>query len=165
MVTKLGDGIGSTIRPRERVKVRTKELEKLVEFFEDAEGFTDRHNMKLFLHMDTAAEQPVGYENEKHNFFDPANYPNDKDSDDDIGNDGKISESESGTYTSKKAGGETTKKESVDESSPSCAREGCINKPRFDSAYCSDRCGIHVIERHLLKTLEYAEEIHPAMLK
>ena len=42
-------GRNNSMRPKERVKVRTKELERLLASVEDAEGHTDRHNMMLFL--------------------------------------------------------------------------------------------------------------------
>ena len=154
MVTKLGNGIGSAVRTKERVKVRAKELEKLSSFFEDAEGFTDRHNMRLFLHMDTAAEHPAGYENEQNNFFDPANYPSDDENDVD-GNNEETSNIDKGQDLDDKS----------TEITLSCAREGCIKKPRFDSIYCCDGCGVHVVQRELLRTLEYAADIHPSILK
>jgi hypothetical protein len=69
LATRLGRGYG--YRAKERQRVRTKELEKLLVSVEDAEGQTDRHNMLLFLMRDTQREVPVGYENYGRNLFDP----------------------------------------------------------------------------------------------
>lgn len=154
MVTKLGNGLGSAARPKERIKVRQKELEKLMGIYEDAEKFVDHHNMKLFLHMDTSAEYPAGYEPEKrntgYNFFDPADdeYQN-------CNNEKKIEEDKKEIDLVSESGAETNL----------CIRPNCTRKARFDSAFCSDGCGINVHETHLLQILEYAEDIHPTLLR
>ena len=59
-------------RPKVCVKSRTKELERLLGSIEDAEGYTDRHNMYLFLRRDTAKDTPAGWEEEERNLMDPA---------------------------------------------------------------------------------------------
>lgn len=46
-----------------------------------------------------------------------------------------------------------------------CARVGCNSRPRFDSIFCSDSCGISAVERDLLNAFEYASEIHPSLLR
>jgi hypothetical protein len=69
LATRLSRGYG--YRAKERQRVRTKELERLLVSVEDAEGQTDRHNMLLFLMRDTQREVPVGYENYGRNLFDP----------------------------------------------------------------------------------------------
>ena len=69
MVQKLSK---TYVRPRERIKSRSKELERVLAAIEDAEGWTDRHNMIVFLSKDTARAKPVGTEREERNFFDPA---------------------------------------------------------------------------------------------
>jgi hypothetical protein len=51
---------------------RTKELERLMVSVEDAEAYTERHNMLHFLMRDTAQLKPVGYESQISNLFDPA---------------------------------------------------------------------------------------------
>ena len=96
MASKLGQG---NYRSKDRVKMRTKEFERLVLNLEDAgtctapsyfpfvsffasshsilpnvltEATTDRHNMTLFLHNDTMQKYPAGFEKPRLNFFDPA---------------------------------------------------------------------------------------------
>ena len=46
-----------------------------------------------------------------------------------------------------------------------CIRIGCTNKPRFDSAFCCDGCGISTMEKDLLCSLQYAAEMHPYQLR
>merc|ERR1712176_1331057 len=65
----LGSGLG--YRPKERVKVRVRELERLLVNINDSELYTDRQNMLLFLQRDTAKQCPAGYETPRRNFFDP----------------------------------------------------------------------------------------------
>ena len=134
MGLRLSRGFG--YRPKERVKSRTKELERLMVSVEDAEACTERHNMIHFLIRDTERCKPVGYENELANIFDS-------------GHDGV---SVSGR---------------VDENTPSmiCARNGCNEKPRFDSVFCSDACGVSALEVDLLNTLFDAGDIHPSVLR
>jgi hypothetical protein len=43
-----------------------------------------------------------------------------------------------------------------------CAREHCDNRPRFDSIFCSDSCGVSTLEVDLLRSLEYASKLHPS---
>jgi hypothetical protein len=52
-----------------------------------------------------------------------------------------------------------------DSSKSGCARQGCKRKPRFDSIFCSDSCGVAAIEVDLLRSFEYANDIHPALLR
>lgn len=69
MSSRLGRGVG--YRPKERVKCRTKELERLLTSVEDAETYTERHNMLHFLMRDCAREVPIGFENQVTNILDP----------------------------------------------------------------------------------------------
>ena len=46
-----------------------------------------------------------------------------------------------------------------------CARNGCTKSPRFDSLFCSDSCGVSALESDLLRTFQYASDIHPSMLR
>jgi len=57
--------------PKERVKVRARELERLLVNVEDAELFTDRHNMMLFLQKDVSRENPARCEESRRIIFDP----------------------------------------------------------------------------------------------
>lgn len=187
-------------RPKDRVRVRTKELERLLVSIEDAESYTDRHNMMMFLLRDTARAVPVGYENQPKNLLDP-------DEEDVLPAhmSTKLDESEDGDMEGqncqrsvvgeiKNAIGEVdepSSSPSVDPDeilavpsggpgSPSepghsvsgtthqaarCIRVGCTKRRRFDSAFCSDGCGVHVLELDLLRSLQDAGEIHPSVLR
>lgn len=46
-----------------------------------------------------------------------------------------------------------------------CARRGCKKHPRFDSIFCSDACGVSALEFDLLRSLQYASEAHPSVLR
>jgi hypothetical protein len=46
-----------------------------------------------------------------------------------------------------------------------CSRTGCTKKPRFDSLFCSDSCGVSALESDLLRTFQYASDIHPSLLR
>ncbi len=46
-----------------------------------------------------------------------------------------------------------------------CIRPGCKRKPRFDSAFCSDGCGVLTMEKDLLYSLKYAIDMHPYELR
>jgi len=48
---------------------------------------------------------------------------------------------------------------------PVCARPCCKRSPRFDSAFCSDGCGVSTLELDVLRSLQYANEIHPYQLR
>jgi hypothetical protein len=154
MATRLERGFG--YRSKERVRVRTKELERLLVSIEDAEGYTDRHNMLLFLMRDTSRESPAGFENQRRNFFDPAEDPP--------------------ILTNRAVGDEDAKAElqgeacdgsnaNVTPSYSCCAAQFCGNKPRFDSVFCSDGCGVKTMELDLLRSFQDASDIHPAVLR
>jgi hypothetical protein len=46
-----------------------------------------------------------------------------------------------------------------------CARRGCCKKPRFDSVFCSDPCGVAALEYDLFRSLQLAEEMHPSLMR
>lgn len=46
-----------------------------------------------------------------------------------------------------------------------CCGKGCKGKPRFDSIFCSDSCGVSTLQTDLLRTLQYASRLHPSMLR
>lgn len=48
---------------------------------------------------------------------------------------------------------------------PTCSRQGCNKKSRFDSIFCSDSCGVSTLETDLLRTLQYADKLHPSLLR
>lgn len=190
MATRLGRGDG--YRPKERVKFRTKELERLLVSVEDAgkilrhqlvifhsesadtfldlpEGHMDRHNMMLFLLQDTLREHPVGFEKRRRNLFDPA----EDDSAADTNGKFECPESLAKTIESVPRDGDSVsvEAESTDDGSIKqsqstiCCRNGCSQKPRFDSLFCSDACGVSALESDLLRTFQYASDIHPSLLR
>jgi hypothetical protein len=46
-----------------------------------------------------------------------------------------------------------------------CARAGCVNRPRFDSMFCSDSCGVSALELDLLRSFQEGGDIHPSILR
>jgi len=197
-------------RPKEKVKVRTRELEKLLVSVEDAEGVTDRHNMILFLERDISKPQPAGFEGFRRNIFDPdeddiaASPTSDANKHPINGENGDKNKSNTAAVVSpitessvpKDEKGKTTtaidfdsfvhkngsnsqlkkrtskKKESKPQCNQTnakgtslCARQGCKKHPRFDSIFCSDACGVSELEFDLLRSLQYASEAHPSVLR
>jgi hypothetical protein len=189
MATRLGRGYG--YRPKERIKFRTKELERLLVSVEDAgknicschailpfrnfrisnslfcllaiEGHMDRHNMMLFLLQDTLRKDPVGFEKRRRNLFDPEeDMPSDalmNESDQSASRDVR-DDSIRGDTMSEGEGDDDDKKKNT-----TCSRAGCGKKPQFDSLFCSDSCGVSALESDLLRTFQYASDIHPSLLR
>jgi len=152
LLNRLGRGFG--YRAKERQRVRTKELERLLVAVEDAEGQTDRHNMLLFLMRDTKKPLPAGFDDEKKNLFDPCYTENEFDS---MGYTslGRKSEKDinlNSDFTEEK-------KRAV------CKKSGCNNTARFDSLFCSDGCGVHMLEVDLLRAFYESNDIHPSVLR
>jgi hypothetical protein len=167
MASRLGRGYG--YRPKERVRVRTKELERLLVSVEDAEVFTDRHNMLLFLMRDTAKQHPVGFEGHRGNIFDPAEdeIVRVEDGDphgapDQLPTNGNGNGNGSMLNGGSDGGSEGKEGECGNET---CVRPGCCFKARFDSLFCSDACGVSVLETDLLRTFQDASDIHPSVLR
>jgi len=162
MATKLGRGYGH--RPKEKVKVRTKEFERLLISIEDAEGHTDRHNMLVFLMQDTLKKAPFGFEKNRRNMFDPE----DDDESESESNEGSDSEEEVSPENDKKncknGNGNGREKELKPEQAI-CKRAGCMKSTRFDSIFCSDACGVSTLESDLLRTFFYSSDIHPSSLR
>jgi len=186
MVTRLGPN--SRYRPKERMKIRTRELERLLVSIEDSEGATDRHNMMLFLQQDVRADKPVGYEKRRRNIFDPEDdevlpvvsiEPEQTNDDEDNNNDGgdhhyhsaaeeytfgrkarKITGARTSTATNNNTA--TSKNQNT---SRCCARNGCRFRCRFDSIFCSDACGVSALQLDLLHAFQYSTDIHPSLLR
>lgn len=165
MATKLSRGYGH--RPREKVKVRTKELERLLISIEDAEGHTDRHNMIAFLMEDTLKKAPAGFEEKHCNIFDPED-------DQDTETVEDVSEKHDETLSilndkpeSSKNSIEATDNEVHEKNHGHsiCQRNDCNQTSRFDSIFCSDACGLVVMEKDLLRTIFYCSDIHPSALR
>ena len=173
MVTRLSRVSG--YRPKERVKVRTRELERLLVSVEDSEGVTDRHNMMLFLQQDTNRDKPVGYEQHRRNIFDPEDdevpFTDTPESTDeaDIAGPSKDTAVE-GEEDLEIATGRRLVLRGTSGAQPKqqaivCAAQGCSHKPRFDSIFCSDACGVGALELDLLHSFQYANDIHPSLLR
>ena len=160
LLTRLGRGYG--YRTKERQRVRTKELERLLVAIEDAEGQTDRHNMLLFLMRDTKKPMPAGFEKEYRNLFDPCYSDEEFDR---LGYTPSIRRSEN--HKQKKQGAEEGNEGDVEDvkERPKCLRDGCPHQARFDSRFCSDGCGVHVLELDLLQAFYESNEIHPSVLR
>lgn len=169
MVTRLARVSG--YRPKERVKVRTRELERLLVSIDDSEGVTDRHNMMLFLQQDSRRDKPVGYEKQRINIIDPE--------DDEVpvmGSQLELAALEEQMHSHEAA---VTPDEEVGRrisaalrtnntiAAPTthCVRVGCPRKPRFDSIFCSDACGVSALQMDLLHAFQYANDIHPSLLR
>lgn len=113
-------------------------------------------------------EHPVGFEGRRRNIFDP---DEDEAPVEHIGSD---SPSSPGSPVGETSGGgddldtvpELDDDDTKKNKEPSaCARSGCTRKPRFDSLFCSDSCGVSALEGDLLRTFQYASDIHPSMLR
>jgi hypothetical protein len=153
-------------RPKERVKTRTREFERLLVCLEDAEGLMERHNMIQFLENDTRKQDPAGYEQHLRNLFDP-------DDDEHPGEQEELFKARSQDSQEDEAhrefvgrkpparwpGKDTKREEAI------CARRGCCKKPRFDSLFCSDACGVSELERDLLRAMYIAGELHPSLMR
>jgi hypothetical protein len=133
-----------------------------------AEGHTDRHNMMVFLLQDTLREHPVGFETKRRNIFDPEEdeipngVPEPPPSPGSPEGDNKsiADDSRMDTDAEMDEDDERRRKE------PSiCSRSDCTKRPRFDSLFCSDSCGVSALESDLVRTFQYASDIHPSLLR
>lgn len=128
----------------------------------------ERHNMIQFLENDTRKKAPAGYEKQLRNLFDPDDDEHPANGDDLV------------TAPSQETQGEEIPLRSIGRKPPVrrhtngygskseeavCARIGCCKKPRFDSLFCSDSCGVSELERDLLRALYIAGELHPSMMR
>jgi len=183
------------LRPRERQRLRTREFERLLVSIEDAEGAMDRHNMMLFLQSDTSKLHPAGFEFPRRNIFEPKEDPaNDHEqtdsaksleSFDKIHSDLKakrascsadiIKEEDARSSGMKEltinSTDENIAKHRRDEHASktrsycACYLQGCDKKSRFDSIFCSDSCGVSTLETDVLRSLQYADKLHPSLLR
>ena len=170
MASRLYRGHG--YRAKERVRSRTKELERLLVAVEDAEGYTDRHNMFVFLQRDTAKAKPAGFETEMKNIFDPAD-----DADYDVDQPvlwdileapvvGKKNQSfDEDDQTQQSSNKSMASPLSVPALNNECVRIGCNRSRRFDSRFCSDACGVSTVEVSLMHAIQDASVLHPAVLR
>lgn len=127
--------------------------------------------MVLFLKSDTEKSHPVGYENLRRNIFDPEEDPAPAVVIEDLKSESTMSDDDSNKIKGVEALINGCEKEVSDgHSKPEgestvCARAGCQRKPRFDSAFCSDSCGVNALETDLLHSLKYAQDLHPSVLR
>lgn len=133
------------------------------------EGHTDRHNMMLFLLQDTLRTHPSGFEKRRRNIFDPE--------EDNTAVDDELDAESKSSSNSDQGGAEDSKETSHSENAlngdngnakktqAKCQRTGCSQKPRFDSVFCSDSCGVITLEKDLLRTFQYTSDIHPSLLR
>jgi len=126
--------------------------------------------MILFLQNDTNKCHPVGFENSRRNIFDP-----DEDRtittvnlkvepttpDDEVGED---TQKEVDMLLDSDMGPDDESRHKHTENLY-CVRDGCQQKTRFDSVFCSDSCGVSSLETDLLHSLKYALVLHPSALR
>lgn len=146
------------------------------------EGQTDRHNMMLFLQNDTKFRpNPSGFDLPRRNIFDPEDDPvypaleaavaAKPAADTNVADKSSHPENGQTKLDSVHNDDEDKKVPASEEGAPksngckSCARRGCDQKPRFDSVFCSDSCGVSTLESDLLLSLQYASKLHPAVLR
>lgn len=135
--------------------------------------------MMLFLLQDTLRECPIGFEKRRRNIFDPeedevptevmepsaaeesGSQHSTAESSHRDNRDILVTESESiqGEPDDSENLSHLSRKSSV------CARKDCCNKPRFDSVFCSDACGVACLESDLLRTFHHTSDIHPSLLR
>ena len=139
-----------------------------------SEGHTDRHNMLVFLMQDTLRTDPVGFEKRRRNLFDPED--DEDDQEEDTSNAEVLSGSEDEPENKKPTVLAITEQKSRNNLEDSdkgankdacaiCAKKGCSKLSRFDSIFCSDACGVSVLESDLLRTFFYSSDIHPSSLR
>jgi hypothetical protein len=176
---------GPGSRSKANARMRTKDLEHVLVAIDDAESYTDRHNMMNFLIRDIRREAPIGYEKQPKNYLDPEvdfglsvvvqpskgsahmdeafeTYEND-------------SSEERQLFSSMLHTHDEDPEENPNVQDPlehltrrprcKCSRTGCTEYPRFDSLFCSDGCGILAMETDLLRSFQDAGELHPSVLR
>jgi hypothetical protein len=137
--------------------------------------------MLIFLLQDTIRQAPVGFESNRKNIFDPEEEDNEIDGPDSDDNgesssiDGLSTKADESNIDVEKASFDSAqdmiesnanKEEEGPSTEPSvCCRGGCTKRPRFDSAFCSDACGVSAVESDLLRTFYYSSDIHPSALR
>jgi hypothetical protein len=137
--------------------------------------------MMLFLLQDTIREHPVGFESRRRNIFDPEEDDMPMDAIMDAESSPPVTEAFATEEVEKELttmeaaavevdGGEADMDEDEEDErrrkEPTiCSRTGCTKKPRFDSLFCSDSCGVSSLESDLLRTFQYASDIHPSLLR
>lgn len=119
----------------------------------------ERHNIIQFLENDTRKEDPAGYEKHLRNLFDPVDDVHPVNNDEVAGASYSMVGSEPPAKRVGTGDAHSTSDEVI------CAKRGCCKKPRFDSLFCSDSCGVSELERDLLRTMYIAGELHPSVMR
>jgi hypothetical protein len=128
--------------------------------------------MMQFLQHDSRKEYPAGFEKHLTKLFDP-------DDDEQVQNGGNhpvpstLSPKEDEEMEAHKgivgrrppAHPLSDDDDSYSQIEETCARRGCSKKPRFDSIFCSDSCGVSALEHDLFRSLEVAGEMHPSLMR
>jgi hypothetical protein len=129
--------------------------------------------MMLFLLQDTMREYPVGFEARRRNIFDPEEDEMPCEAIDSDTPHSPESPPDEADKTAPVDGGDLDNVSEADDDDAArrkkeptvCSRNGCAKKPRFDSLFCSDSCGVSSLESDLLRTFQYASDIHPSLLR
>lgn len=136
--------------------------------------------MMLFLLNDTLKEFPSGFEKRRRNIFDPEEDEASSESQEKAPSNGSDhTATNGGAAVNNDGAASLTEVESATEESTQdveseshtktegnvCARTNCYNKPRFDSLFCSDACGVASLESDLLRTFHYTSDMHPSLLR
>jgi len=107
---------------------------------------------------------PVGFEKELRNVFDPAeDLASEAGEMDDNEKKRAMDDHEEADAKSAISPDDETKQ--CEKIPLQCAREGCSQKPRFDSIFCSDSCGVSALELDLLRSYQESSDIHPSVLR
>ena len=124
-------------------------------------------------------EHPIGFEKERRNIFDPEEDPPSSDEAivDQDGrtkgstdqNDTRLQESgnmqESDATTLETPASDELVTTSEEKAPQVCAAKGCCRRPRFDSLFCSDSCGVSSLELDLLHSFQESSDIHRSILR
>lgn len=167
-------------------KQSLKDLQWVANHLDEAEGKTDLHNMILFLERDIKRPCPTGFDTPQFNFFDPEEDDarlhflggkafgdvTDTCMSDQDGEPGHITsctedecEKSCGSIEVVLGRYKSSMHTNKIKQSKYCSRERCKKKQRFDSAFCSDACGVNVMQSDLLRSLNFANGMHPCRLR
>lgn len=134
----------------------------------------DRHNMMLFLQNDTSKLHPAGFEITRRNIFDPEDDPVQdfehngfaKPAKNSVNGTSEVARViQSGMECLPVTSAGAAERDGENNNCQVCARKGCNRRPRFESVFCSDSCGVSTLELDLLRSLQYATKLHPSVLR
>lgn len=125
----------------------------------------DRHNITIFLHQDIKKVHPAGFEKPRRNIFDPEEDPECGAKSLPYGTKNQPPFLISSIHSNEDITDDSGEVDSKAKETQVCSREGCKQKPRFDSMFCSDSCGVSTLESDLLQSIQYAGKLHPSVLR